>query len=166
MVLKQKVRAFTIMEVTVSMLIAAIVIMIVYTAYRIIGRSYVDYDHKNKMVAELIVADKILKKDFNNALDIVKTSDGLKMVVQEGQIDYVFGDQYIVRNQNQLRLDTFKLTDNKVVLKFKNREAGIDQSIDNLSLNCNFEKGNITLTYHKTYSSEQLLQQNEHSNAK
>lgn len=164
MMLRPKVRAFTIMEVTVSMLIAAIVIMIVYTAYRIIGRSYADYDHKNKLVSELITADKILKKDFNNALDILQTSDGIKLQMQEGQIDYVFGDRYIVRNQNRLRLDTFNLTDCTVILKFKNRGANIDESVDDLSLNCNFYKQHITLTYHKTYSAEQMLEQSERSN--
>ena len=162
--LKRKVRAFTIMEVTVSMLIAAIVIMIVYTAYRIIGSSYADYDHKNKLVSELIIADKILKKDFSNALDILQTSEGIKLQMQEGQIDYVFGDRYIVRNQNRLRLDTFNLTDCTVILKFKNRAANIDESVDDLSLNCNFDKQHITLTYHKTYSAKQLLEQGERSN--
>ena len=157
---KQKVRAFTIMEVTVTMLIAAIVVMIVYTAYRIIGKSYTDYDQKNKMISELVVADKILKKDFSDALDIKQTSDGIELSMQEGQISYVFGEKFIVRNQNQLRLDTFDLTNNKVVLKFKNSEAGVDHSIDNLSLNCIFNKRNITLSYYKVYSAEQLLKQN------
>ena len=159
MQLKQKVRAFTIMEVTVTMLIAAIVIMIVYTAYRIIGRSYADYDRKNKLISELVLADKILKKDFNQALDIVQTLHGILILMPEGQVDYAFDENYIIRSQNELRIDTFKLRDNKVLLAYKNRETRDDQSIDNLLISCKFDNQDINLNYHKTYSAEQLFKQ-------
>ena len=49
---KHRIKAFTIMEVTVTMLIAAILIGITYTTYSIVLKSYNSFTTKNADMAD------------------------------------------------------------------------------------------------------------------
>ncbi len=46
--MKSRVKAYTLMEVSIAMLLAGVVIMITYTVYTIVVRNYAIYDAKIK----------------------------------------------------------------------------------------------------------------------
>jgi type II secretory pathway component PulJ len=157
MKINHKLAAFTIMEVTVSMLIAAIAIAITYTAYSIINRSYSSYDQKNKKIAEFIMADKLLKQDFMLADKIIRTEQGIILESGQGVIQYEFTDSSILRDQYSLRVDTFQLKENQYVPLFENSEADIGERLDQLKLQTTWEGEMINLNYSKIYSAENLM---------
>ncbi|TKC09085.1 hypothetical protein [Pedobacter frigoris] len=158
MKLNKKLPAFTIMEVTISMLVAGIAIAIAFTAFRIVSGSYSGFTKKQEKVAALTTLDKVLKQDFLKADSIVRTEDGLVLKVKEGLITYQFDDQYLVRDQLSLRQDTFKMPVHELVLSFEKRVSEAGDRVDQLSFKTEADGDLIPLQYQKIYSAKDLFQ--------
>jgi Tfp pilus assembly protein PilE len=157
MKINKKLPAFTLMEVTISMLITAIAIAITYTAYRIINNTYVGYTRKQDRVAAFTELDKLLKMDFQTADHVVKTEHGIQVKSVKGQITYQFDSAAIIRNQFMLRLDTFKLPVKSIHYSFEQQEVPADQPVDQLELRLQLEDQDVQLLYPKHYSSQNLF---------
>jgi len=149
----QRLCAFTIMEVTVSMLIAAIVIGIAYTAYSIISRSYTTFKYKNDDLAVLNRVDELLRRDFGKAEMVTRSGNGLLI---GDHISYEFSPAYIVRNSGTI--DTFKVSN----LDLQTVSAGADL-IDEVSFTIVFRGERIPYHYRKTYSSADLIKPYAHA---
>jgi hypothetical protein len=156
--LTKKIPAFTLMEVTVSMLIAAIAIAITYTAAHIVTVTYGDYQKKQDHVAEFALLDKLLKQDFSRPGKIVKSGNGLRVETVNGTILYEFTEGHIVRAQYALSTDTFKLDPKTIRFSFEKEDTVEGQNIDQLELQTVLEKEEINLIYKKTYSAQDLIQ--------
>src|SRR5882724_100995 len=107
MMIKRKIPAFTIMEVTITMLISAIVIGITYTAFSIIARSYQSFDSNHKDMAVVLRLDELLQKDFNRAEIVMKDTDGIALKDSSRIIRYRFNPDYVLRIG--IVADTFKV---------------------------------------------------------
>jgi type II secretory pathway component PulJ len=154
---RKKIPAFTLMEVTIAMLIAAIAIAMTYTAYRIISGTYSSYAKKQDRVAAFSLADRLLKNDFLGADHIIKTTEGVDFKSGNGLISYQFKDSLMLRSQHVLQTDTFKFPLKTVCLTFENMEAEVATEVDQLEYETSLEAQPITLTYKKRYSSQNLF---------
>jgi Tfp pilus assembly protein PilE len=160
----RKLSAFTLMEVTVTMLITGLVIGITYTSYSIIVKSYRSFTTKNDDMAVLVNLDHILKRDFDRADSILKDSDGIAIKNGSNIIKYVFKPDFIVRNSD--RSDTFKVETQDINTTFENMplvelQATEEQNrIDGLDFTLLFQTEKIPYHYRKSYSSENLIERN------
>src|SRR5471030_1943654 len=103
-----RLNAFTIMEVTITMLVAAIVIGITYTAYTIISKSFINFKAKNEDIALLARIDKVIKRDFDRAVVIEADDTGIEMINNNQlPVHYAIAPTYIVRKT--IVTDTFKV---------------------------------------------------------
>jgi hypothetical protein len=152
-----KVKAFTIVEVTVSMLLAVITIAIAYTSYRIVGNSYRQFDLKNKKLSEFILADKLLKKDVSACKKMIRTDDGISLLINESQIQYGFYKDYILRNQFDLRTDTFLVKNSNFTSQFEKLEAFPGELTDKFQFFAGIGDKTVPLVYFKKYSAEELF---------
>jgi len=155
--IKGKVPAFTLMEVTISMLIAAIAIGVTYTAYHIVSVTYQNYIKKQDQVAVYILADHLLKQDFGQARQITRTADGLILGLAGGQVRYEFNADYILRDQFSLRTDTFKLPAKQILISFEGQQSGAGAQVDRLELQTAVQGEDLALVYQKIYSSQDLF---------
>lgn len=155
--IKKKVPAFTLMEVTIAMLIAAIAIGITYAAYHIVSGTYINYTRKQDRVATFTVVDQLLKKDFLLADQIIRSADGINIQDQQGTISYQFKDTYILRYQYALQTDTFKLQVKSPGFSFENNLAEEESPVDQLSFDTQLEGETIPLVYQKIYSAQTLF---------
>jgi len=160
--MKNKVKAFTIIEVTISMMIAAIVIGIAYTAYTIINKSYLSYNTKHEEIAVLLRLNELMTKDFDHA-DIVEKSDsGLTIKMGINVINYVLAPNYIVRTSGIA--DTFKVKTQQISTSFAAQpltEVGTDEEqnrVDELDMIVVYENKMFPYHYFKQYSSANLFQ--------
>lgn len=160
MKINKKVPAFTLMEVTVAMLIAAIAIAITFTAFRIVNGSYLDFNIKQNKLSDFITADKLLKRDFNLAQQILRSEEGSGIVfkTQHGIIEYRFEDQYFIRNQFSQQRDTFKMKMDAFNCLFEGAIAQQGQLIDQLSFQLEVGGLGIPVQYQKLYSAQDLFQ--------
>ena|ERR1700748_99759 len=157
-----KIKAFTIMEVTITMLIAAILMGIIYTAYSIISRSYQSFHIKNKEMAEVNQLDKLLKKDFDRAEIIEKTADGVMVINSGNTVIYEFRQEAILRTA--VLTDTFKVKPDSLSALFEGqpldeiRSSDESNRIDELSFSLLLQNEKIPYHYLKLYSSVNLIQ--------
>lgn len=161
---KNKVPAYTIMEVTITMLVSAILIAITYTSYSIISKSYSSFTGKNNDLAVLVSLDHLLKRDFERANIIVKDSTGISLQRDSSTIKYELVPDFIIRKA--ARIDTFKVQNQEVTASFENiplpgvSSDPVQNAIDELDFTILYQKEKITYHYHKTYSSENLIERN------
>lgn len=155
--LNKKIDAFTLMEVTIAMLIAAVVIATMFTAYRIVSGSYVGFSRKQSELADFIRLDKLLKQDFVAAKSIVKTPEGLAMQLEGGTVHYKVDPAFLLRDQFSLRTDTFKLVANHIGFSFENNIMGDGQVIDQFGFETVIQGELIPLHYLKIYSAQDLF---------
>lgn len=166
-----KVQAFTILEVTISMLLAAIVIGITYTSYGIISRSFLSFKARNEDIAMFTRVDQLLKRDFEQASDIYTNNN--RVIIKKNALSvmsYEITPSYIVRNANII--DTFKvntlhyqmLFEGKIKETIDNNSATLDNDendrIDELLFTISYKNENIPFHYHKLYSSINLIKRN------
>jgi Tfp pilus assembly protein PilE len=161
---RYKVQAFTIMEVTITMLIAAILIAVTYTSYSIVIKSYNSFTNKNNDMAVLVSLDHVLKRDFEQSRVILKDSAGFSFRKDSALVRYEFSADYIVRKAT--RIDTFKVQNQDVSASFENvpllelQTTAEQNIIDELDFAIQYQKEEINYHYHKTYSSENLIEKN------
>jgi Tfp pilus assembly protein PilE len=162
--MNKRVKAFTIMEITVVMLISAIVIGIAYTAFNIVGQSYRSFQHKNEDIAVLVRLDELLRKDFSRANTVSKTTSGIFIKTATDSVTYAFEPDFTVRTG--ILTDTFKLTVQEVVTSFEaspitaiNPVTEQDR-VDELDFSILFENEKIPYHYNKQYSSANLIERN------
>lgn len=159
----KRLKAFTIMEVTVAMLLAAIVIAITYTAYGIVMRTYGNYHAKSEATAMLTQLNGVLRRDFERAAEIDKTEVGLSLTRADSTVIlYEFNADYIVRKGTAI--DTFYVHPAMPLTWFEGEavsELAADPErnrIDELEFVLPFEGNNIPYHYYKQYSSANLME--------
>jgi hypothetical protein len=165
--MNKRVKAFTILEVTITMLVAALVIGITYSAYSIIIKAYGSFNHKNQDMAVLVRLDEWLKKDFAHADIVLKDTAGIVLNSADHHIKYRFDPDFIVRFE--IKSDTFKFKTDSLVTSFEavpiNEFGPTDEQnrLDDLDLIILFQDEKIPYHYHKQYSAANLI--NRNSNA-
>jgi len=162
--MNKRIKAFTILEVTITMLLAALVIGITYSAYSIIIKSYGAFNHKNQDMAVLVRLDEWLKKDFARADIVLKDTTGIALNNADHHVKYRFDPDFIVRTE--IKSDTFKVKTDSLVTSFEalpiNEFGQTDEQnrLDDLNLVILFQGEKIPYHYHKQYSSVNLINRN------
>jgi hypothetical protein len=161
---KQRVHAFTILEVTITMLVAALLIGITYSAYSIIIKSYGAFNHKNQDMAVLVRLDEWLKKDIARADIVLKDTAGIAINSRGRPVRYRFDPEFIIRTE--IKPDTFMIRTDSLVTSFEglpvNAYGPTDEQnrLDELDLVILFQGEKIPYHYHKEYSSVNLINRN------
>jgi hypothetical protein len=155
--MNRKIPAFTILEVTITMLISAVVIATTYTAAHIISVTYFEYHKKQDKVATFRQLDALLKKDFMRVGIAIKTSDGMVVKLPEGEIKYSFIEGMVLREQLALQTDTFKVGAKDVVFLYEQVPVTTGGFVDKLAFKLDLEGAELPLHYKKVYSAQDLF---------
>ena len=162
--MKKTVRAFTILEVTITMLIAGLLIGLTYTSFTIVSRSYHAFKDKNDRMAVLVSLDHVLARDFDRADIILKEPDGISVKNNTQLIKYIFNTDYVTRIST--KTDTFKVQPIEMKTAFENMPITEVQALeeqnrlDELDFTLVFQDRKIPYHYHKQYSSDNLIKRN------
>ncbi len=155
--LKKKIPAFTLMEVTIAMLIAAIAVAITFTAYRIVSGSYIGFSKKQVELADVVRMDKLLKQDFMSAKNILKSRTGIVMEMEEGRIRYEIDKGYVLRDQFSLRIDTFKMVADNIEFLFEKNNVEEGYTVDQFGFEAVILGQLMPFHYRKLYSAQDLF---------
>lgn len=159
-----KIKAFTLLEVAITMLISAVLLGITYTSYSIVVKSYRSFTAKNDNIAVLIGLDHVLRRDFAKATVVIKDTDGIELQSDQQSIKYTFNPDFIIRSTT--RQDTFKVQTQDILTSFENtplnnvQDTPEQNRLDELSFTLLFQNEKIPYHYRKLYSSENLIQRN------
>jgi Tfp pilus assembly protein PilE len=159
-----KVKAYTILELAITMLLSALVISIAYTAYRMVNQSYLSFTIKNNHSADLMRLDNLLKKDFFRADQITCDSAGILCHLKDHSVCYIFTRDFIIRKAGLT--DTFKFKVENITPWYSSQQLqeALSEStghyVDALDFNLIFRDEKVPFTYHKCYSSTELINAN------
>jgi len=154
-----KIKAYTLMEVTVAMLLSAICIGIAYSAYDIIGNYYRTFQQKNEKADALLSIREVLSKDFQKSKLVRSMPDGILLEQDSVNINYVFEADHILRQIPSLRTDTFKVVWKDRYVGFEGNEVLEPDTIDLLKLKVTLDQHSLVpLTFYKHYSAQNLFQ--------
>lgn len=102
-----RIRAFTIMEITIALLLSTILIMMCYEFFSIIQREVAAQKRNSDDRLQELMFRKYIETDFYNAKGIYLTDSGIVIKSDTMEIKYVFQDSLILRKQ--ILVDSFKL---------------------------------------------------------
>jgi len=160
--INRKLNAFTIMEVTIALLVSGILIAIVYVAFAVVSNSYHGFLAKNGESANIAQLDLLLNRDFRRASLITKTDSGLFLKNSNDSTSYIFNSNYIVRKNGIT--DTFKVNITRTNMYFEQQSLEAtsdmpDNRIDELEFDLLLHQEKMTFHYYKQYSSADLFKQ-------
>jgi hypothetical protein len=156
----RKVNAFTIMELTVTMLITTVIVAIAFTAFGLVQRYESVFIHKNEDISSFLLLDRLTREDFRRSHFVLASDSGLLFKYDNKIVKLIIGPQSVIRIAN--RIDTFSVNATNVKLALHNQTvSGSDASsgilIDELTFTSLYKNEVIDWYYHKDYSAEQLL---------
>jgi len=167
MIANKKIRAFTIMEVTIAMLLSAIVISITYAVFTIVTHSYHSYQRKHEDMAAVLRLDELLQKDFEHAEIITKDTDGIAFKNGALQTKYRFYKDFVLRTG--AITDTLKVKTDSINTSFESITVNTigttkeENRIDEFTMLVTLHKEKIPYYYHKIYSSVNLINRKHHA---
>jgi prepilin-type N-terminal cleavage/methylation domain-containing protein len=154
---KKRLAAFTLLEITIAMLLVAILSGFAYYAFQIFVQLSQTQQIKKREKYSLEQFIARIETDWSRADSIGYTDNVLILQDTIGQIQFSLVDTLILREQYGLRIDTFYFSLQNIqtqVLQKQEAEIGYLQS---LNAEIRFEDKVIPLQLFKTYSAEQLL---------
>ena len=154
----QKIRAFTLMELLIGMIISSIVISFGYGSYTVIYKQFLSFKEIKKDIVEKMQLNTVINSDFMNA-ELVNYHDKKLTFtrIQSNPLEYEFEDSLIVRKDQDVK-DTFKLTSENIISKpILMNETGDTAVINTFSFDANVlgEKEHFEFT--KIYSAQTLM---------
>lgn len=153
---KNRIRAFTVIEVMIVTLISAIVITIAYKGNEIFQYMYQSFRTKEGQISNLVFLNRILQTDINAADAIYTSEDGFNCLQKKEEIHYTFTNDYILRDY--LVQDTFYITNYAVRYTFEGKEALEDDLIDHISFIGSLNGDSLYFDYRKQYAADVLMQ--------
>jgi prepilin-type N-terminal cleavage/methylation domain-containing protein len=155
--MNRKVAAFTLIELTIAMLIASIAISITYTAYTIVIKLYTNYTVRQEKASAVTLLNKLLSVDFIAAEQVLRTEDGFQIICRNGKIRYTVTEDFVVRDQFSLRTDTFNMSVSNGGYYFEKTEVDFEKTIDEVHFSIALAGYVVPLRYYKQYSSQNLF---------
>lgn len=156
--MQRRIKAYTLMEVTVSMLLAAVCISICYSAYGLINNYFSAFQKKNAITQEVLTLNATMDKDFLRAKYIIRTANGIHIKSPDQLISYNFGEQEVLRSVSGLRTDSFHLSPVNIIFRFRGHEVQERDTIDQVNLDINLGAvRQIAITKGKQYSAQDLF---------
>ena len=160
-----KVKAFTIMEVVITMMISAILMVIICLIYLVISSSYNVFKGKNEELNTINTLDELLKKDFREGRYIAGDQNIMTITRGKDSITYQWDKAYVVRSDAGV-VDTFKVNTAGRSVSFEQypfeSTNNILNTIDELKLDLVYKRDTLHYHYQADYSSSDLLNQDKH----
>lgn len=152
------IKAYTLMEMTVAMLLAAISITICYSAYGIVSGYFISFQQKNKQAQDMLIFTHVMERDLQRCNLVLRLEDGVELQCDSVNINYHFAGKYILRLLGELNTDTIKLEHTPVLTFFEGSEVNTMDTIDRIDLSIVLAQKSIPLQFQKSYSAANLFQ--------
>ena len=159
---RERLPAFTILELVLAMLITGLLIGMAFTVVTMIIGIHRDFNEKNQIMAKVLLLDRLLKKDFRQAKTIQIKGDQILFMRAGDTIGYHMTTVDVRRKQHALT-DTLAIPVRDLRLYFDKHEiinysdAAEERMIDELGFRLLLKTKDLQFNYHKTYSAQDLF---------
>jgi prepilin-type N-terminal cleavage/methylation domain-containing protein len=158
----KKLRAFTIIEILITMLISAVVIGIAYAGLTMLNRQFGRFQSRVKQIDQYRLLQIALKRDFDRADWIRDTIDERHLVLgcTDTLVYYYFQPNGFVQRSLFVPGDIAGINDSFVIRSQELGQTFLSDSVrlvQQISLQALVNDDSVLLTQEKTYSSQQVL---------
>jgi prepilin-type N-terminal cleavage/methylation domain-containing protein len=157
--MNKKLKAFTLMELIVGLIISSVVIAMAATGFRIVQMQFVEYKKANTKVLQLSTLEFLLCKDAEECSRLEKLDDNsFAARFASKEIIYKVADASILRTQGYLT-DTFNIGLRKMEISFSNKPVLAEKGlIDMVGLKMGTVEGPQSCYITKLYSAKTLTE--------
>ena len=146
-----KVKAFTLFELLIGMVISSIVIASSYFVYNLIYKKYLDYKEIRLNLVNFASFNAELENNFYHSKSIKMNDKELSFVFDNKTIYFDFLDSIIIRTDSQV-LDTFRISVEN--FEFVENTEGL---VSFVQFNSRLFDENFDLYFIKKYCAEELI---------
>ena len=151
----RRVKAYTIVELIVVMLISSALISMAYGGFHLVQKLFGRFQSAQETVARTVLLDRLLNHDIGRSQTVRRTPDGLACSFPEKTIGYQFLEECIVRSEPGTQ-DTFRITPIQVQVLSGGQLAELPGTlVDELSFD-NLRDDAQTYHYTKHYAADIL----------
>jgi type II secretory pathway component PulJ len=156
--MNRRLKAFTLFELVIGMLLSAVVIGMVYSGYGIIVKIYDKHLITSRAQSELMMMEATLQRDLDEAVTVQADGQRIQMMDSLGSpaVSYLVSENQLIRNSSLA--DTFRL--DQLTVSFCFESAEVQRGLtDQLNMKFSFSEKAQGITIHKKYSAQQLFNQ-------
>lgn len=153
----KKLKAFTLMELSIAMLIAGICIGMAFYMFQFFQQLYLGQQREKQEQFTFTLFQHLLKKDMQQAQAVFYEENQLQLLDSIGIIHYVFSENQILRDHYQQQTDTFNLKVTTVDGLYRNASRPSATCIDEFHLTVAFDKEEHSFILDKKYAALQLM---------
>ena len=152
MMIKRDIKAFTLMNFVVGMIITSIIMTSFYEAYQYMNEEVALYRDQNNSILDALNFQVNMNKDMLRAETITQLSEDEILVTNlSNKYYYQFTDSYILKKTDEIS-DTFKIITSEI--KFEMQDNLL---INKISFTSKLDGKEIRYNFSKTYSAEQIV---------
>jgi len=100
------IKAFTILEVVISLALMSIIIAMVYSLYAMLSKQLYEYSDETELVNNYNQLHSLLARDVHNSNKLVAINEGVYLLCSNDTIQYYTHNDNLIRVKNQ-KVDTF-----------------------------------------------------------
>ena len=150
--IKQKLKAFTLMNFVVGMIITSIIMTSFYEAYQYMNEEVNMYRDQNNSVLDALNFQVNMNKDMLRAESITLLSEDEILVTNlSDKYYYEFKDDYILKRTDETT-DTFKIKVSEILFEKQDNEF-----INKITFTSKLDGKSIKYNFSKEYSAEQII---------
>lgn len=157
-----KVKAFTIAEMIVIMMLTAITVSAAFALYRIVAFQWNNYQLTTKHIYSALSFERYLTQDIQFCDEVVYQDHSLTCSWPDKQVRYSFEDSVVIRTGSLV--DTFPIGLHQVEVYWQNQPVmNVASSIDRIHLIAMPGEDTLEYTIQKQYASDILFRKNSMS---
>ncbi len=156
--MQQKIKAFTLQELLVVMVLSSILLSTLYIGLQMTQQYFIRFSRSGESIEQLQLLQRIMSKDIEQSEWMLSRNHELILIRQDKNVVYTLGDE-IVREQNGVLTDRLPFSAQNARFSFQDKETySREQSIADV---CNFTisyQGEVlTYSFAKQYAAAQQI---------
>lgn len=157
--MNRRISAFTLIELTVVMLISGFLFGIAYFSLQLFQNRYQHFSVETEKLMEIGRLTYLLNNDFNQAQVIIADREDIVFQMDSSTVHYQFLPEYSLRKQQSVVTDTFWIVSEgkrmHLLGKEKVSETGL---IDELEFGYTYHEEPYLFHFYKPYDAEVLME--------
>lgn len=153
----KRLAAFTLVELSVVMLLTAIVTTIAFLTLSILQGSLGKFKKDSDALIQMELLHRLLSQDMAQSIEVVSDENGIRTIGKKGLAIYQFHSEGVWRQKAGLT-DSFYFETSMLKKKFQGTEMQLpDQLLDELTFEAYHKKETFPFVFHKMYGADVLM---------
>ena len=157
--LRKKIRAFTLLEMLVTLTLTTLIVTMAYFAYSYLLQGFICYRRLNDRMSQHYTFKTYLERALMGSREIARTAGGLKFTAYDGSARALeIKEGYVLFLKDSQPVDTLKMEVSDGRFYWKADSVLPDKSpVQKIKLNIRFTGQSHTLIFEKPYDAETLI---------